>query len=195
MDLSSATGSVFAAFGLSGSAGLNAWLPLFLSALLHRAGLVELAAPLDELSSTTGLVVLGALMAADLVGDKVPVLDHALHVVGTVVAPASGAALFTAQTGDTTDLPTLAAVLLGAVTAGTIHLGRSGLRAASTATTGGVGSPVLSTGEDVGAGALTALAFLVPVLAFVAVAALGAGLVVLLGRMRARLRGRRPPKA
>jgi Domain of unknown function (DUF4126) len=186
VDLSSATGSVFAAFGLSGSAGLNAWLPLFLSALLHRAGVVELAAPLDQLSSTAGLVVLGALMALDLVGDKVPVVDHALHVVGTAVAPASGAVLFAGQTGDTTDLPTLVAVLLGGGTAGAIHLGRSALRAASTATTGGFGNPVLSAAEDVGAGVLTLLAFALPVLAFLTVAALGVAVWLAVARLRAR---------
>ena len=193
MDLSSATGSVLAAFGLSGSAGLNAWLPLFLSAVLDRLGVVELAAPFDQFSSTTGLVVLGALMTLDLVGDKIPVVDNALHVVGTVVAPLSGAALFAGQTGDTTDLPTLVAVLLGGGTAGVIQLGRSALRAASTATTAGVGNPVLSAAEDVGAGALTAVAFLFPVLAFLAVAAIGVALWLSIARLRGRLAARRGP--
>jgi hypothetical protein len=44
------------------------------------------------------------------------VLGDVLHAIGTVVAPASGAALFTGQTGLETDLPTLAAILLGAGT-------------------------------------------------------------------------------
>ena len=191
MDLSSTTSSVFAAFGLSGSAGLNAWLPLFLGALLDRLEVVELAAPFDGLSSTTGLIVLGTAMAADLIGDKVPIVDHVLHLAGTVVAPASGAALFAAQTGDTTDLPTLAAVLLGGGTAGALHLGRTALRGASTATTAGIGSPVLSTAEDLGSGTLVALAFLAPVLAFAAVAAIGIATALGVRRLRARLRPRR----
>lgn len=191
MDFSSATASIFAAFGLSGSAGLNAWLPLFLSALLDRLDVVELAAPLDQLSSTTGLVVLAVLMVTDLVGDKVPVVDHVLHLVGTIVAPASGAVLFAAQTGDTTDLPALAAVLLGGATAGAIHIGRSGLRAASTATTAGVGSPALSTAEDVGSGALVTLAFIAPVVAFAAVAALAVAIIFGIRRLTARIRAPR----
>jgi hypothetical protein len=193
VDLTSAAGSVFAAFGLSGSAGLNAWLPLFVSALLDRVGVVELAQPFDSLSSTTGLVVLGALMVLDLVGDKIPVVDHALHVAGTVVAPVSGAALFAGQTGDHTDLPTLAAVLLGGGTAGVIHLGRTALRAASTATTAGAGSPFLSTGEDLGSGALTAIAFLLPLVAFLLVAALLVALAIGVRRLRAGTRARRRP--
>jgi hypothetical protein len=188
MDLSSAAGSIFAAFGLSGSAGLNAWLPLFVSALLDRVGVVELGQPFDGLSSTVGLLVLGVLAAADLVGDKVPVVDHALHLVGTAIAPISGAALFVGQTSDHTSLPAVVAALLGGATAGAIHLGRTALRGVSTATTAGLGSPVLSTGEDLGSGALTALAFLLPLLAFLLVAALLVAIFVGASRLRARPR-------
>ena len=177
MDTTTAIGSVLAAFGLSGAAGLNPWLPLFASALLQRLDVVELGAPFDDLSGTGWLVALGGLMALDLVGDKIPAVDHALHAVGTVVAPASGAVLFTGQTGLETDLPTLVAIVLGAVTAETIHLGRASARPASTAATGGLGNPVLSFAEDVGSGLLTAIAFLLPALAVVLLLALVAGLV------------------
>ena len=188
MDTTTAIGSVLGAFGLSGAAGLNPWLPLFVSALLHRLDVVELGAPFDDLSQTGWLVALGVLTTLDFVGDKVPVVDHALHAVGAVLAPASGAVLFAGQTGLETDVPTLAAIVLGGVTAGTIHLGRASVRPASTAATGGIGNPVLSLGEDVGSALLTAFAFLLPLLAVVVVVALVAALVA--GRRRlARTRG------
>ena len=167
MDTTTAIGSVLAAFGLSGAAGLNPWLPLFASALLHRVDVVELGAPFDDLSGTGWLVALGALMTLDFVGDKVPVVDHMLHAVGTVVAPASGAVLFAGQTGLETDIPSIVAILVGAVTAGSIHLGRASARPASTAATGGLGNPVLSFVEDLGSGLLTAIAFVLPALAVV----------------------------
>lgn len=188
MELSTAIGSLFAAFGLSGAAGLNAWLPLFVSALVARAGLVELDQPFGELSTTTGLVVLGVLTAADFVGDKIPVVDHVLHVAGAVVAPVSGAVLFVGQTGLETDLPTLAAVVLGAGTAGSIHAARSAVRPVSTATTGGVGNPVLSLGEDIGSFLLTVVAFVLPVLALLMVVALGVALVSAWTKLRRRTR-------
>jgi ABC-type thiamin/hydroxymethylpyrimidine transport system permease subunit len=171
--------SVFAAFGLSGAAGLNAWLPLFAGALLERVDAVDLAAPFDELSSTTGLVTLGVLTTADFVGDKIPAVDHVLHLVGTVIAPLSGAALFAGQTGADTDIPTLVAAIAGGTTAEAVHAGRSAIRPASTATTGGVGNPFLSLLEDIGSGLLTVFAFVVPVLAILVVIALIAGLVLL----------------
>src|SRR5215210_5331895 len=187
MDLSTA---VAAGFGLAGATGLNAWLPIFAAALLARAGAVDLGSPVDELTTTPALMVLGILFAADFVGDKVPAVDSVLHAIGSVVAPASGAILFTGQTGLDTDLPTVAAVVLGAVTAGSIHLGRSTLRPASTITTAGAGNPVVSLTEDLGSGALVVAAFLVPLLALALTIALVAGIVMGLRRLR-RL-GRRP---
>lgn len=177
--------SLAAAFGLSAAAGLNAWLPLFGAALAQRLDLVELAQPFDDLSGTGALVVLGALTVADFVGDKIPAVDHVLHAIGTVVAPVSGAALFTGQTGLETDLPTLAAILLGAGTAESIHTGRAAIRPLSTATTGGLGNPVLSTLEDIGSLGLMLAAFVVPALALLAVVALVV-LIVVAWRRRPR---------
>ena len=186
MGLDTAIGSVLAAFGLSGAAGLNAWLPLFASALLDRLDVVELAAPFDQLSSTGGLVLLALLTTADFVGDKIPLVDHVLHLLGTVIAPVSGAILFTGQTGLETDLPTLAAVLLGGATAGTIHAGRSAVRPVSTATTAGVGNPVLSLTEDAGSLVLVVIAFVLPFVALLIVIALAAGFFSLRRRLRPR---------
>lgn len=188
MDVETALGAVLAAVGLSGAAGLNAWLPLFVSALLVRLELVELDAPFDSFSSTAGLVVLGALTTADFVGDKIPVVDHVLHGVGGVIAPLSGAILFVGPTGDETDIPTILSLVVGALVAGSVHTARAAVRPASTAATGGAGNPVLSLGEDVTSGLLTVLAFAVPVLAVALLAAVVVAFVALWRRLRRMLR-------
>lgn len=182
MDLS----SLCTAFGLSAAAGLNAWLPLFGAALAQRLDLVDLAQPFDDLSGTGALVVLGVLTVADFVGDKVPAVDHVFHAAGSVIAPASGAALFTGQTGADADLPTLAAILLGGSVAASIHAGRATIRPISTVGTGGVGNPVLSIIEDIVSAALTLAAFIVPVLAALGVIAVVVLIVVLWRRRRRR---------
>lgn len=179
MDTATAIGSLAAAFGLSGAAGLNAWLPLFASALLARVGAVELADPFGDLESTGALVALGALTAADFVGDKIPAVDHVLHGIGAVVAPASGAILFAGQTGLETDLPAAVAAVAGALVAGSVHVERAAVRGGSTVGTAGAANPLVSFGEDVVSAVLVAVAFLVPVLAFLSVVALlVAGFVV-----------------
>ena len=170
--------SICAAFGLSAAAGLNAWLPLFAGALLTRLDAVDLAQPFDDLTGPGTLVLLALLTVADFVGDKIPAVDHVLHTIGTVVAPVSGAVLFTGQTGVEDDLPTLVAALLGAGTAESIHAGRAAIRPLSTVGTGGIGNPALSLLEDAGSALLTIAAFVVPVLALLLVVALAVAIVL-----------------
>jgi len=176
--LDTAAGAVFAALGLSGAAGFNAWLPLFVSALLDRLDVVDLSEPFDRFSSTAGLVVLGVLAAADFVGDKIPVVDHVLHLAGGVIAPVSGALLFAGPTADETSLPSIVALVLGALVAGSVHTARATIRPAATATTAGIANPVLSLGEDLSSGALTVLAFAAPILAAALLVALAIALIV-----------------
>jgi hypothetical protein len=173
---------VLTGLGLSGAAGLNAWLPAFAGALLTRLGVVELGEPFDELSRTPALIVLGVLTAADFVGDKVPAVDHVLHAVGTVIAPLSGTVLFTGET----DASLAVSAVAGGSTAGAIHAARAALRPLSTATTLGVANPVLSLLEDLGSATLVLLAFVVPVLAVLALLGLIAAAVVAWRRGRRR---------
>jgi len=185
--------SICAGFGLSAAAGLNAWLPLFAGALLNRLDVVELGQPFGELEGSGALVVLGVLTAADFVGDKVPAVDHVLHAMGTVVAPASGAALFTGEAGGDSasggDLATLLAIVLGGGTAEAVHAGRAAIRPLSTLGTAGVGNPVLSLLGDAGSAFLTLAAFAVPILAALAVVVLVGTAALVWRRRRARMRG------
>lgn len=172
---------VLTGLGLSGAAGLNAWLPAFAGALLTRLGVVELGDPFDELSRTPALVALGVLTAADFVGDKVPAVDHVLHAIGTVIAPVSGTALFTGET----DASLAVSAVAGGSTAGVIHAARAALRSLSTATTLGAGNPALSLMEDLGSATLVLFAFVVPVLAVLVLLALAiAGAATWRGRRR-----------
>lgn len=184
MDPLSGIGAIFAAFGLSGAAGLNAWIPLLSTALAGRFGWLDLGEDFDALESTPALLGIGAAFVVDFVGDKVPGVDHVLHAVGGIVQPAAGAILFGAQTGIAGDLDPTLALVLGAVVAGTVHAGRAGARPLSTAGTAGIGNPVLSFVEDLGAVGLTVLAFALPLLALVAVVLVVVGLVRLWLRVR-----------
>lgn len=193
MDTGTAIGSIFAAVGLSGAAGLNAYLPLLLGAVLVRLDVVSLGDPFGTLSGNAGIAILAALFLADFVGDKVPGVDHVLHVAGTVVAPVSGALLFIGQTGLDTGVPPVAAAILGAATAGTLHGGRAALRPVSTTTTAGVGNPFLSLAEDASALTLVIAAFALPALAMLVVLALLVVVVAGARRLRARSRAARDP--
>ena len=118
------------ATGLATSAGLNAYIPLFALGLLDRfTGLVDLPAGWTWLSADASLWILGALLALELVADKIPGVDAVNDVVQTVVRPApvlsaaedvSAAGLVAAALF----LPVLVAVLVVAVVVGLWLLAR-----------------------------------------------------------------------
>ncbi len=158
--------NVLAAFGLSGSAGLNAYVPLLVVALTARfSNLVVLNKPWDTLESWWVIGVLAVLVVIEFFADKVPAVNHANDVIQTFVRPTAGAILFAASTSTIANVDPAVALILGLLTAGTVHVGKSALlRPAVTATTGGVANPVVSTIEDVVAFIVSVVAVLVPAL-------------------------------
>jgi hypothetical protein len=171
LDVATAAGSLLAAFGLSGAAGLNAWIPLLAVGLLSRAGQLELAGGYDWLASTPALIVLGVLFVFDFIGDKVPAVDSLLHAAGTIVHPAAGAIVFAGPTEVPTDVPSLLLFAAGASVAGSLHATRATIRPVSTTMTAGAGNPVLSLAEDIGSAVLSVVAVFAPILGAVALLA------------------------
>ncbi|MPY67421.1 DUF4126 domain-containing protein [Deinococcus sp. SDU3-2] len=176
---------LLSSLGLSGAAGLNASIPLLLVGLLARFGALDLAAPFDLLANPWVLLGIGVLGLLDFVGDKIPGVDHALHLVGGVVNAAAGAILFAAQTG-VAEVPPALSLALGFVVAGGVHATRAAVRPVATATTGGVANPVLSAAEDGASLGLSVLAVFAPVLAVLGLA----GVLIFAARLWTRVRGR-----
>jgi hypothetical protein len=169
MDMASVTEFLPAlalAIALAASAGLRAWLPLLLASGLARLGVLDLGPSFQFLASNKALLLFGIATAIELIGDKIPAVDHALDLIGTPLRPAAGALLAASVLGTVSD-PLTSIVLgtaVGAPSALVPHAAKSALRAASTATTGGLANPLLSLVEDGISIALFVLAVLVPVL-------------------------------
>jgi Domain of unknown function (DUF4126) len=193
LDAATAAGSLLAAFGLSGAAGLNAWIPLLAVGLLSRAGQLELADGYDALASTPGLIVLGVLFGLDFLGDKVPAIDSLLHAVGTVVHPAAGAIVFAGPTEIPTDVPSILLFAAGALVAGSLHATRATIRPVSTTLTAGAGNPLLSLAEDIGSLVLSVVAVFAPILGAVGLLVLVAVAAVWWRRVRRSRRRRGLP--
>jgi hypothetical protein len=153
----------FTALGLSTAAGLNAYIPLLTVGLLSRyTDLIDLPAPWDRLGDPLVLSIVGIVGLADFIGDKVPIVDHVLHVIGLAVAPVVGGLLALA-TATTFDIDPGVTVGLGVAAALATQVGRTAARPVSTATTGGGGNPVVSLAEDGVSGALSVTALVWPV--------------------------------
>jgi hypothetical protein len=173
------------ALGLSTAAGLNAYIPIISVGLLHRyTDLITLPSPWNALGDPVVLGVVGVVGVADFVGDKIPVVDHVLHAIGTVVAPVVGGTLALAS-ASAFDLSPAVAGALGVAAALATQVGRTAARPVATVTTGGGGNPVVSLGEDGISGVLSVTAVIWPVVAGVIAVVLLVAIVLLWRKLRA----------
>jgi hypothetical protein len=179
--------NLFQAFGLSAASGLNAYVPLLVVGLLARfTNLIHLHAPYDVLTHPLVLLALAVVAALDFIGDKVPAVDHVLHLLGLVVHPVAGALLFLAANSDTATVNPVLAAVCGLALAGGVHAARATARPVATVTTAGVANPLVSFAEDVVALVLSVLAVVVPVVAALLVLLLVVALVRFVRRRRRR---------
>src|SRR4030066_2428877 len=157
---------IFTAFGLSASAGLNAYIPLLVVALLSKfTNLINLTSPWDTLENWWVIGVLVLLSGIEFFADKLPAVNHANDMIQTVVRPVAGAFLFAASAKIITDVHPVLAMIMGLLVAGTVHAVKpAALRPAVTATTGGAGNVPVSIAEDVVATITSILAVVVPII-------------------------------
>ncbi len=184
MDL--ATG-LLTGFGLAGAAGLNAYLPLLVVALMARfTDWLQLISPFDALASWWAIGVLLVLLSIEIFVDKIPAVDTINDTVQTVIRPVAGAILFAASTDVITNIHPVVAIICGLLVAGGVHAVKATARPVVTGMSGGIFNPVVSFGEDVVSAGTSVLAILVPVIAFVIFV-----LIVLLFYLWVRRRRRR----
>jgi hypothetical protein len=158
--------NLLAAFGLSGSAGLNAYLPLLVVALAARfTDLIQLNSPWDTLENGWVIGALVVLLVVEFFADKIPAVNHINDAIQTFVRPTAGAILFAASTSAIGQIDPVVGFILGLLVAGGVHVAKSAVvRPAVTATTGGAANPVVSVIEDVIAAVVSILAVVLPVL-------------------------------
>jgi len=168
---------------LAACAGLRAWLPLLLASLLARAGWLDLGPSFQFLASNRALLLFAVASLIEIVGDKVPAVDHALDAIGTPLRPAAGALLAASVMGHVSDPLTALALgtAVGAPAALVPHAAKTVLRAASTTFTGGLANPILSLIEDGASFVLFVLAVLVPL---VVVSLLALAVILIARRLR-----------
>jgi hypothetical protein len=156
---------IAAGIGLAACAGLRAFLPLLVVGACGRAGWLPLSGPFEWLATWPALVVFGVAVVAEVLSDKIPVVDHLLDVVQGIVKPAAGAALVVAVVTDLSPLQsTVLGILGGGGTAAVVHVAKAKVRLLSSALTSGLGNPILSIGEDIVTGLGSVLAIVFPIL-------------------------------
>lgn len=158
---------VLLGLGLASATGLRTFLPLLMLALAAKfefAG-VRLNDQMAWLAGWPTIAALAIAATVEFADDKIPAVDHALNALGFVTRPVAGAVAAGSVLWSVD--PTVAAVagvIVGAPAALAFNAAQGGMRAASTATTGGLGNPVVSLVEDVLAFFTAILALLAPIL-------------------------------
>ncbi len=179
---------IFSAFGLSASAGLNAYIPLLTVALLARfTTLIKLDEPWTALTSWWIIGLLVVLSLIEFFADKIPAVNHINDIIQTFVRPAAGAIVFAASAKVITEIHPVLAMGLGLMVAGAVH-GTKALvvRPVVTATTGGTANAAVSALEDVVSTTVSVLAIVVPIVAAVVTVLLAIWLVSLIVRRSRR---------
>jgi hypothetical protein len=179
--------NILSAFGLSASAGLNAYIPLLIVALLARfTHLIQLSKPWDTLTSWWVIGLLVILSIVEFFADKIPAVNHVNDIIQTFVRPAAGAVLFAASARVITDVHPILSLALGLLVSGSVHTVKAvAVRPAVTATTAGVGNVPVSILEDLVSTVISILSVVVPVIIACLLILITAWIIWLLWRRKA----------
>jgi len=155
---------ILSAFGLSASAGLNAYIPLLVVGVIaHYTDLIHLNSPWDALANPWILILLGVLVCIEMLADKIPAVNHINDIIQTVIRPVAGAVVFAASARVISNIHPVLALACGLLIAGSVHLVKSAaVRPAVTATTAGAGNVPVSIAEDLFATITSILSIIMP---------------------------------
>lgn len=158
---------IFSAFGLSASAGLNAYIPLLVVGVIahYFPKTLTLSQPFDLIANPWILILLGILVIIEMIADKIPAVNHINDIVQSIVRPAAGAIAFAASANVITDVNPVLALACGLLVAGGVHTVKAAaVRPAVTAATAGAGNTPVSITEDIIAFVSSVLAIMLPII-------------------------------
>lgn len=162
--------SIFLGVGLAASVGFRVFLPLFALSLAAYFNVWELNDSWQWIGSLAALVTLGVATLIEVFGYFIPYIDNLLDSVAVPLAAIAGTAVMVSTVAGLDPVVTWSlAIIAGGGTATAIKGAGAAGRLASTATTGGVANPIVSTLETGTAVAVTAASIFAPMIAIVLV--------------------------
>ncbi|MGE8561945.1 MAG: DUF4126 domain-containing protein [Acinetobacter sp.] len=152
--------------GLSAACGFRVFVPLLVMSIAAILGWFEPMQGFKWLAMPSVCLALGLATVCEIAAYYIPWVDNALDTIATPAAMVAGTlATMAVSSGEMSQFASwAAAIIVGGGTASAVQLSTVAVRGVSTATTGGIANPVVSTGEWIGALVLSVLSFIVPVL-------------------------------
>ena len=159
--------------GLAAASGFRVFLPPFLLSIAVRADAVEVDltnTSLEYFDSNVAVILLGMATLAELAGYYVPWVDNLLDTIASPAAIVAGTGMTAIVLGESDPVIQWSlAIIAGGGVSAAVQGATVVTRGVSTAITGGVGNPVVSTGENIASIILTIFAIILPILAAVLV--------------------------
>ncbi|MFT5103644.1 MAG: hypothetical protein ACI86C_001304 [Candidatus Latescibacterota bacterium] len=185
MDYVSIIISICLGVGLSAAAGFRVFLPLLVLSLAGYFDIIPLNESWEWAGSVTAVIVMGFATISEIFGYYIPWVDNALDSIAIPLATVAGTLIMVATVADLSPVVTWAlAIIAGGGTATAIKGSASAVRLTSTATTGGLGNPVVSTLETGTAVIMSAASIFIPVLSFLFVLAIFFGMYKFYKKLR-----------
>ncbi len=170
--------------GLAACCGFRVFVPMLIASAAMKLGFVGTMTGFEWLSGWPALMGLTVATVFEIGGYYIPWLDNLLDTIATPASIIAGTLLSTSFLH--IDNPVMhwgLGLMLGGSSAGIVQAGTSLLRLGSTATTGGIGNPVVATGENVASIGLSLFTIFLPLVAVVIIALV---LIFIIGRLVAR---------
>jgi hypothetical protein len=166
--------SVCIGIGLAAACGFRVFVPLLVMSVAALSGHLTLAPSFQWIGSYPALITFSVATALEIAAYYVPWLDNLLDTIATPAAIIAGTIVTASMiSGMSPFLQWTLAAITGGSAAGLVQGATVLTRAASTTTTGGLGNPLVATGELALSIATTVLSFVAPVLVIAAL--IGAG--------------------
>ena len=151
--------------GLSAACGFRVFVPLLVMSVASLTGLFEPMKGFEWLAMPSVCIGLTVATVCEIGAYYIPWVDNALDTISTPAAMLAGTLTTMAvSTGEMSPFASwAAAIIIGGGTASAVQLSTVAVRGLSTATTGGIANPLVSTTEWMSALLISVLSFFVPV--------------------------------
>lgn len=159
---------VFVGIGLSATCGFRVFVPLLGMSIAAKAGYLTLSPGFEWIASWPAIVAFTVALVVEVCAYYIPWLDNLLDAIATPSAVVAGTIVTASMVGDVSPFLRWALAIIGGGGAAGVVQGSSViLRGASSVTTGGVGNPVVSTGELIASIVGTLISIVVPIIAII----------------------------
>ena len=152
--------------GLSAACGFRVFVPLLVMSVASLMGWFEPMKGFEWLAMPSVCIALAIATFFEIGAYYIPWVDNLLDTIATPAALIAGTlTTMAASTGEMSQFASwAAAIIVGGGTATAVQMSTVAVRGVSTATTGGIANPLVSTGEWISALVVSILAFVMPVL-------------------------------